>query len=100
MTRVFHPLILPRLRHVRCAQCPINDSPTRVFPPLASGHLICAHCRFYLSARREADLVDSIGCLRYYAGLADKTHGQTIDNYGKDKFIYTIHQPIGVCGQM
>ena len=49
---------------------------------------------------RDTDLADSIACLRYYAGLADKSHGTTIDNYGKEKFIYTIQQPIGVCGQM
>jgi aldehyde dehydrogenase (NAD+) len=32
--------------------------------------------------------------------MADKVHGQTIDTLGKDRFIYTLHQPIGVCGQM
>lgn len=26
--------------------------------------------------------------------------GQTIDAFGKDKVIYTLHEPIGVCGQM
>ncbi|KAK1921485.1 putative aldehyde dehydrogenase [Papiliotrema laurentii] len=46
------------------------------------------------------DVADSIACLRYYAGLADKIHGQTISHYGKDKFVYTLHQPIGVCGQI
>lgn len=49
---------------------------------------------------READVADSVACLRYYAGLADKVHGQTIDAFGKDKLIYTLHEPIGVCGQM
>ncbi|KAJ9111112.1 hypothetical protein QFC19_001311 [Naganishia cerealis] len=49
---------------------------------------------------READVADSVACLRYYAGLADKVHGQTIDAFGKDKFIYTLHEPIGVCGQI
>ncbi|WVQ81729.1 hypothetical protein IAT38_003854 [Cryptococcus sp. DSM 104549] len=49
---------------------------------------------------READVVDSVACLRYYAGLADKIHGQTISSFGKEKFVYTIHQPIGVCGQI
>lgn len=48
----------------------------------------------------EIDLPDSVACLRYYAGLADKFFGQTIPHFGKDKFVYTIHQPIGVCGQM
>nr|ODN86945.1 aldehyde dehydrogenase (NAD+) [Cryptococcus depauperatus CBS 7841] len=49
---------------------------------------------------READVGDSVACLRYYAGLADKIHGQTIQSFGKEKFVYTLHQPIGVCGQI
>lgn len=49
---------------------------------------------------READVADSVACLRYYAGLADKFYGQTIPHFGGEKFVYTIHQPIGVCGQM
>jgi len=78
---------------------------------------------------READLADSVACLRYYAGLADKPNGellvhswftqqvfvqrqtngetlmsgfagQTIGAFGKEKFIYTVQDPIGVCGQM
>ena len=27
---------------------------------------------------READVVDSVACLRYYAGLADKVHGGSL----------------------
>ncbi|CDZ98335.1 nad-aldehyde dehydrogenase [Phaffia rhodozyma] len=49
---------------------------------------------------READVGDSVACIRYYAGLADKSHGQTIDTFGKDKIVYTLHEPIGVCGQI
>ncbi|OCF75956.1 aldehyde dehydrogenase (NAD+) [Kwoniella mangroviensis CBS 8886] len=49
---------------------------------------------------RDADVADSVACLRYYAGLADKLHGQTINHFGKEKFVYTLHQPIGVCGQI
>ncbi|ORY21001.1 aldehyde dehydrogenase domain-containing protein [Naematelia encephala] len=49
---------------------------------------------------RTTELADSIACLRYYAGLADKLHGQTITSFGKEKFVYTVHQPIGVCGQI
>lgn len=26
---------------------------------------------------READVADSVACLRYYAGLADKVHGRS-----------------------
>ncbi|WWC88912.1 uncharacterized protein L201_003827 [Kwoniella dendrophila CBS 6074] len=49
---------------------------------------------------REFDVGDSVACLRYYAGLADKSHGQTINHFGNEKFVYTLHQPIGVCGQI
>ncbi|GFZ48470.1 aldehyde dehydrogenase (NAD+) [Saitozyma sp. JCM 24511] len=49
---------------------------------------------------RDADVADSVACLRYYAGLADKFFGQTIPHFGKEKFVYTLHQPIGVCGQI
>lgn len=40
-----------------------------------------------------------LGCIRYYAGWADKIHGQTIPTHSK-KFAYTIRQPIGVCAQI
>ncbi|CAK9784721.1 aldehyde dehydrogenase [Cutaneotrichosporon oleaginosum] len=49
---------------------------------------------------REGDVADSVACLRYYAGLADKIFGQTIDQFGDEKLCYTLHQPIGVCGQI
>ncbi|WVR06179.1 hypothetical protein IAU60_003209 [Kwoniella sp. DSM 27419] len=49
---------------------------------------------------RDFDVGDSVACFRYYAGLADKLHGQTINNFGKEKFVYTLHVPIGVCGQI
>ena len=39
------------------------------------------------------------GCLRYYAGYADKIHGQVIDT-GPAKLAYTIREPLGVCGQI
>lgn len=37
--------------------------------------------------------------LRYFAGWADKLHGQTIPTDGS-YFAYTRHEPIGVCGQI
>ncbi|WVW85191.1 hypothetical protein I302_107229 [Kwoniella bestiolae CBS 10118] len=49
---------------------------------------------------REFDVGDSVAALRYYAGLADKSHGQTLNHFGGEKFVYTLHQPIGVCGQI
>ncbi|KFX91640.1 hypothetical protein O988_07666 [Pseudogymnoascus sp. VKM F-3808] len=45
------------------------------------------------------DVAGSATVLRYYAGYADKNHGQTID-VGADKLAYTIKEPVGVCGQI
>ncbi|KAI5808561.1 aldehyde dehydrogenase [Peziza echinospora] len=47
----------------------------------------------------EEDLGESVSVLRYYAGWADKIYGRTID-VGPQKLAYTLHQPIGVCGQI
>lgn len=48
----------------------------------------------------DSDVGDTISCLRFFAGLADKIHGQTIDCFGNEKMVYTLHEPIGVCGQI
>ncbi|HEX4148559.1 MAG TPA: aldehyde dehydrogenase family protein, partial [Pirellulales bacterium] len=48
---------------------------------------------------RGADLPLSIDCLRYYAGFADKIHGQTIPVRG-NYFTYTRREPVGVAGQI
>ena len=40
-----------------------------------------------------------VGNCRYYAGWADKVHGQTIPVRG-DYFCYTRQEAIGVCGQI
>lgn len=47
----------------------------------------------------NGDLQEVIDCLRYYAGWADKLHGQTIPTTPL-KFAYTLRQPIGVCAQI
>ncbi|KAG1839072.1 aldehyde dehydrogenase domain-containing protein [Suillus tomentosus] len=49
---------------------------------------------------RDFDIGDSIQCLRYYAGWADKITGQTIEVDNKTKLAFTRHDPIGVCGQI
>ncbi|KAH8830847.1 NAD-aldehyde dehydrogenase [Flagelloscypha sp. PMI_526] len=49
---------------------------------------------------RDFDIGDTVGCLRYYAGFADKVVGQTIEVDHKTKFAFTKHDPIGVCGQI
>ncbi|KAK8196021.1 mitochondrial aldehyde dehydrogenase [Zalaria obscura] len=45
------------------------------------------------------DLAEVTGTLKYYAGYADKIHGQVIDTT-PNKLAYTIREPIGVCGQI
>lgn len=48
---------------------------------------------------RAADVPLVIDCLRYYAGWADKIHGDTIPVRG-EYFTYTRREPVGVCGQI
>ncbi len=48
---------------------------------------------------RAADVPLTIDALRYYAGYADKIHGQTIPVRG-NYFVYTRREPVGVCGQI
>jgi len=48
---------------------------------------------------KAADLPLTIDALRYYAGYADKIHGQTIPVRG-EYFTYTRREPVGVVGQI
>lgn len=48
---------------------------------------------------RQVDLPLTIDCLRYYAGWADKIHGETIPIRGP-YFCYTRKEPVGVVGQI
>jgi acyl-CoA reductase-like NAD-dependent aldehyde dehydrogenase len=52
-----------------------------------------------ISESRHADLPLVIDCLRYYAGWADKIHGQTIPIRGHFH-CYTRREPVGVVGQI
>lgn len=47
----------------------------------------------------NADVGEVINTIRYYAGWADKVHGQTIGTY-PEKLAYTLRQPIGVVAQI
>ncbi|PCH41630.1 NAD-aldehyde dehydrogenase [Wolfiporia cocos MD-104 SS10] len=49
---------------------------------------------------RDFDIGDSVACLRYYAGWADKIIGQSLEVDNKTKVAFTRHDPIGVCGQI
>lgn len=51
------------------------------------------------SVSLNEDLSEVINTLRYYAGWADKVHGQTISTTPA-KLAYTLRQPIGVVGQI
>ncbi|THG93758.1 hypothetical protein EW026_g7567 [Hermanssonia centrifuga] len=46
---------------------------------------------------KSMDFPRAIQTVRYYAGWADKHHGQTIET-NEAKFAYTRHEPIGVVG--
>jgi aldehyde dehydrogenase (NAD+) len=48
---------------------------------------------------RLGDIPLALDCLRYYAGWADKIHGQTIPING-NYFCYTRREPVGVAGQI
>ncbi|HET6424258.1 MAG TPA: aldehyde dehydrogenase family protein [Planctomycetaceae bacterium] len=48
---------------------------------------------------RAADLPLVVDCLRYYAGWADKIHGDVIPVRG-NFFCYTRREPVGVVGQI
>ncbi len=52
-----------------------------------------------ISEAKAADLPLVIDVLRYYAGFADKIHGQTIPVRG-NYFTYTRREPVGVAGQI
>ncbi|KAJ2982036.1 hypothetical protein NQ176_g1649 [Zarea fungicola] len=47
----------------------------------------------------RADVAAVVGCLRYYAGWADKIEGKTLD-IDSEMFHYIKKEPIGVCGQI
>lgn len=48
---------------------------------------------------RGADLPLVVDTFRYYAGWADKIHGETVPVRG-NYFCYTRREPVGVCGQI
>jgi len=48
---------------------------------------------------KTMDLRLAIDTIRYYAGWADKIHGQVIETQ-EDQLVYTRHEPFGVVGQI
>ena len=47
----------------------------------------------------NADIPLAVDCFLYYAGWADKIHGETVPVRG-DFFNYTLREPVGVVGQI
>ena len=45
---------------------------------------------------RQIEIPASVECLQYFAGWADKVHGETIPVKG-NYFTYTLREPLGVC---
>lgn len=43
----------------------------------------------------KLDVDDAVACLKYYAGYADKIHGNTIELDDKEKSAVTRKEPIG-----
>ena len=52
-----------------------------------------------ISETTNADIPLAIDCFLYYAGWADKVHGETIPVRG-EFFNYTLREPVGVVGQI
>ncbi len=50
-------------------------------------------------AEAEFDVADAANCFEFYAGLATKLHGETM-NVPANAFSYVVREPIGVCGQI
>jgi aldehyde dehydrogenase (NAD+) len=48
---------------------------------------------------QKMDLELAVRTIRYYAGWADKIHGQVIETR-EDQLVYTRHEPFGVVGQI
>ena len=46
---------------------------------------------------RQVDMPMVIDVLRYYAGLATKIHGETVNTF-ESAFTYTLREPVGVVG--
>ncbi|PWY86041.1 aldehyde dehydrogenase [Aspergillus heteromorphus CBS 117.55] len=102
---------------VKAARKALNDPSWKLLPPTERGQLMLKLADLVeqhketlatvetwdngkpYSVSLSDDLGEVVNCLRYYAGWADKVHGQTISTTPA-KFAYTLRQPIGVVGQI
>jgi acyl-CoA reductase-like NAD-dependent aldehyde dehydrogenase len=51
-------------------------------------------------AAAAGDIAAAVAHLRYYAGWPTKIEGETIPVSGRDLFVYTLKEPVGVCAQI
>ncbi|EIW66947.1 aldehyde dehydrogenase (NAD+) [Tremella mesenterica] len=51
------------------------------------------------TAAKAFDVTESAATFRYYGGWADKIEGKVLEVV-PTKFVYTRHEPVGVCGQI
>ena len=51
-------------------------------------------------SRSAVDVAATAGHLRYYAGWPTKIEGETIPVTWPNAFVYTLKEPVGVCGQI
>ncbi|PWI56778.1 hypothetical protein BM613_11890 [Sulfoacidibacillus thermotolerans] len=47
----------------------------------------------------QADVTDAANCFRYYAGLATKPHGETVEVPAPSQ-TFIVREPVGVCAQI
>lgn len=52
-----------------------------------------------ITQAKAVDVANVVNVLKYYAGYADKIHGQVIDS-SDGRLAYTTREPMGVCGQI
>ncbi|MBK9263919.1 MAG: aldehyde dehydrogenase family protein [Polyangiaceae bacterium] len=50
-------------------------------------------------AEAQFDVSDAANCFEFYAGLATKIHGETM-NVPANSMSYVVREPVGVCGQI
>ena len=104
-------------RAVKAARAAFEDGPWSTMHPADRGRLIMKFAELVRSNARQlaeidaidagkpvtgslrVDIPNAIDCLEYYAGWADKIHGETVPVRGPF-FTYVLRQPVGVVGQI
>jgi len=104
-------------RAVKAARAAFDDGPWATMHPADRGRLITKLARLVQENAQqlaEIDAIDAgkpvtnslrvdipaaVDCFEYYAGWADKIHGETVPVRGP-MFTYILRQPVGVVGQI